>query len=95
MAMGRSLESETEAQEFEKQFQWLEAAEIYEHAATSQAETSSLAAHTWLHVGNCYRLASRQTSDHETFQRLRKKQEQPSILQHSCLSVTAILEVKH
>ena len=71
--MTGSLESETEAQEFEKQFQWLEAAEIYEQVASRQAETASLAAETWLQVGNCYRLASRQTSDHETFQRLRGK----------------------
>ena len=71
--MAESLESEAEAQEYTQQFKWREAAEIYEHVASRQAETPTLAAETWHRVGECYSLASRQTSDQESFRRLREK----------------------
>jgi KaiC/GvpD/RAD55 family RecA-like ATPase len=63
----------TEAQEYEKQYKWLEAAELYEQLASTQSGTSDIAAKTWHRAGFCFHLASRQTSDHDTFTKLNGK----------------------
>ncbi len=71
--MAERLSSETEAQEYEKQYKWLEAAEIYEQLASIQSATPVIAAETWRHAGFCYHLASRQTSEYDTFMTLNEK----------------------
>jgi KaiC/GvpD/RAD55 family RecA-like ATPase len=67
------LSTETDAQEYEKQYKWLEAAEIYEQLASAQSATPAIAAETWRQAGFCYHLASRQTSDHDSFITLNEK----------------------
>jgi exonuclease VII small subunit len=61
----------SKAQEHERTYDWLKAAECYSQAATS-SETSSLTGDLWEEAGFCFACASRQAKSTEEFSQLRQ-----------------------
>jgi len=60
------------AEQQEKNYEWLEAAESYEQALQSKSKTVS-PAEIWEKIGFCYNLASRQTENIEEFKKIRQQ----------------------
>jgi hypothetical protein len=59
-----------EANEEERKYQWLVAAKSYEQALGLESESAVSAAEIYERIGFCYNFASRQSENHEEFERL-------------------------